>query len=540
MQGVVKMSANKPLHAYLTNEELHHLLPFGFIVLKQDSIVYANEKLKEYFSVTNMESYQLIIDDEVAHNVWKQRKVIHTIKYIEQNKYYCIYSPSVDNQGRMQCVTLIIIPFESFMEQVKQNTDYFPIMELIPLIADYSPDAVTYVLPDLNKTIHNKRWTTTFNKIKSEDKDAVNELNEILKNIINETVESRRSSVVNINIGKMRLSLQVTTKPIIISGKLYGCFQMIKNDEAFKYFEKKYEIAKKVIRNLEKTFTYTDIIGESFDLKLAINQAKLFSKMKVPILIKGEPGTGKEVFARAIHSDNKKNYLPFFRFDGRTDSTSLERLLIEILDESNVYNGTIYVKYVFDLNETILEKIMLCSKKTEITFIFSTDVIEMHKSHFYDWITKYIIYLPSLKDRKEDIPLIIKNYLEKMNEQYDLQLQTLDEEIIHLFNTYEWPKNIAELQNVMEYIGRIANPSTTVISTKMLPEYLNGEREETYELSNEKASLQTAMDEFEKKYIHNRLISNNYNKTKTAKELGISIRNLYYKMDKYNIDRGRS
>jgi transcriptional regulator with PAS, ATPase and Fis domain len=147
------------------------------------------------------------------------------------------------------------------------------------------------------------------------------------------------------------------------------------------------------------------------------------------------------------------------------------------------------------------------------------------------------IYIPPLRDRKEDIPLLVKSFIAKFNDEYGRNIVDISEEALRILQSHDWPGNVRELENTIGRAIIYMNINEKVIDTIHLPHFNKkkspvDDRVIAYE---EADSLESVLSKTEAEYIKKLYYKLDKNKTRTAKELGISIRSLYYKMEKYGI-----
>ncbi|WP_194287282.1 AAA-type ATPase lid domain-containing protein [Gracilibacillus oryzae] len=541
----------------ITSETIIKNFPFGLLILNgSKQIEEINEHAINYMGIDKNtpligESLSRFMSLDMVESVWQQRKVVFRTETLLNNgeKVFCTYSPILDKKGITIKTFIIIEEYDSFIEKVREQTDHYPMTELIPLIAEYSPDAVSFILPNFEKSYYNNKWNLLVEQMCKYEKNARTELNMVLAQIVKDTIKQRRKIIQVVTIGN-NLEIEITSKPIIISGKLYGCFQMIKDYKEVNKYKRQYQLATSIIRKLEKSYLMDDLVGESFEVIMAKKQAILYSNMNVPVFLKGEQGTGKELMARALHFDSKRKEYPFkiVRVNGKEEN--LEAILFGegsnsgILQE--VRKGTLFIDECMAFPKQILnriaERIENDTADDLFQLIVSTSNLDeaLPRSLFFDWISRYQVELPPLKKRKEDIELLTGHFIEQYNSRYKTNIHSIDKDLLTLFQQYDWPKNIAELESLIESAVLKADYSETVLRKELLPAHLFSELEKKEPTFSEGMELQQAIDSFEKDYIKTTLENNHFNKTKTAKQLGISIRSLYYKMDKYHMDRGSS
>ncbi|MFC4404267.1 helix-turn-helix domain-containing protein [Gracilibacillus xinjiangensis] len=551
------MSAKGNRIDYSLNENMLNNFPFGLIILNAEKkIEQINHHAIRYMRMeldgpVTGQALSDFISMDMVELVWQQRKVYYRMEKLVTNgeKVYFTYSPILDQKGLTIKTLITIEPYDTFIEKIREQTDYYPMTELIPLIAEYSPDAVSFVVPNSKKTYYNNKWNLLIERMCKHDEGAQDELEHILNRIVKDTIKQRRKIEQVVSMSS-NLEIEITSKPIIISGKLYGCFQMIRDDKELNKYKRQYRLATSVIRNLEKTYLFDDMIGNSFDLIMAKKQAKLYANMNVPIFLRGEQGTGKELMARALHYDTDRKEYPFkhLRIDGKEEN--LETFIFNDATSkgilSEVRGGTLFIEECTNFPKKILNRIVHeleeNSSGQSFQLIVSSSNLEdsLPRSTFYDWISRYQIVLPPLRERREDLALLVSCFMEQCNMKFKTNLQTIDGKMLELFGKYSWPKNISELKHIVELTAISAGITNKILTKDLLPEHFLANIEKKSSTYSGDLELQQALDSFERDYIENTLETNQYNKTKTAKKLGISIRNLYYKMDKYNIDRGSS
>jgi transcriptional regulator with PAS, ATPase and Fis domain len=147
------------------------------------------------------------------------------------------------------------------------------------------------------------------------------------------------------------------------------------------------------------------------------------------------------------------------------------------------------------------------------------------------------IHIPPLRKRKEDIEAISEHLIRKINQDYGRNVEGLTPQAIHYLASYDWPGNVRELENVLGRAIIFMQFSEVLIDTSHIPALAKGENvsQESSEAIPENQTLMEMLEGYEAKIIQKTLKKNKGNKTKTAKELGVSIRNLYYKMEKFHL-----
>lgn len=310
---------------------------------------------------------------------------------------------------------------------------------------------------------------------------------------------------------------------------------------------------------------FNGIIGKSNTMQSIFACLKKISKSNLSVLIRGESGTGKELVANAIHnlSDrSKNNFIPvncgalpetiieselFGHEKGSfTGAESLKKGYFEAADKGTVFLDEItettlatQVKLLRVLQEKQFFRVGgTAAVKSDCRIIAATnaDIVEAVKNGsfrhdlFYR-INEMTVYLPPLRERISDIPLLVKNFLTVFAKQNNKKLPTVSNNSWKILEKYRWPGNIRELENV---IKRAVVLSDEVIEPEHLPVELTtsgyDEQDRLGQNSDKNETLVQLVAKAEKKIIMAKLAENNNNITKTASMLGVSRRTLQRKL----------
>ncbi|HHT50360.1 MAG TPA: sigma-54-dependent transcriptional regulator [Eubacteriaceae bacterium] len=377
-----------------------------------------------------------------------------------------------------------------------------------------------------------------------------------------------------LKVGPKGRHVVVDIAPVFIRGKLRGSVGVIHDITDMQNLTRELEQAKQIIRNLEAKYTFDDIIGDHPSLLQSIERAKKVSNTPVSVLLRGESGTGKEIFAHAIHNASNRKNNQFIR----VNCASLQESLLNselfgyvegaftgavkggkkgLFEEAN--GGTIFLDEVGEISPNTQAKILRVLQEKEIIPVggnkpINIDVrviaatnIDLEKAveektfrkDLYYRLNVYPIHISELKERKSDIPLLCHHLIRKFNQEYGRNVYDISQEAIEALMNHNWPGNVRELENV---IGRaMINMKTGEknIEFRHLPILVTNKKDEINNsspvLPKGNLSLKDYLEEMEKDYIKALLDKNKNNKTKTAEELNISIRNLYYKLEKYQL-----
>lgn len=340
---------------------------------------------------------------------------------------------------------------------------------------------------------------------------------------------------------------KVSTKSIFLNNQLLGIFLRFSDEGC----ESSYE-----------STSLENIIGISNEInKIQILIRKL-ADSPTPVLITGETGTGKELVARAIHEQSKRKKYPFVAINcSGIPETLFESELFGYEEGSftgakkggkigkieMAQGGTLFLDELGEMPLSVQPKLLRVLQEYELERIGSTrkvnlniriiaatnqNLIEMVKKQtfredlFYR-ISVINIKLPPLRERSDDILPICLNFIDKLKEKLNTQLKQIDDDVKNLFNNYNWPGNIRELQNVIEYAANLCEEET--LTLKDLPEYLlsNIDKENIQQTKNKKQCEESRINELLDKYGYTL-----EGKKQVSEILGISLRTLYRKINR--------
>ncbi|MFA7573394.1 MAG: sigma 54-interacting transcriptional regulator [Lutispora sp.] len=378
-----------------------------------------------------------------------------------------------------------------------------------------------------------------------------------------------------LKVGPNRKEVLVNAAPIIVDGELIGSVGVLHDITEMNRLSEELRQAKQIIRKLEAKYTFDDIEGKDAELLNAIDKAKKAADTPATVLLIGESGTGKEIFAHAIHNSSERKYKQFVRVNcAAIPQTLLESELFGyeegaftgakkggkkgLFDEAN--GGTIFLDEIGEINVETQAKLLRVLQEKEIMKVGGIKPVNIDvrviaasnidienaikqgkfRKDLYYRINMFPIRIPTLKERKGDIGHLARFFLKKFNQEYGRNIEGINEDALQKLIEYKWPGNVRELENI---IGRaIINMKMTekTIQKRHLPKFdLGDERinipSETEFSEMETMTLEQLTDRIESEYIVHVLKLCDNNKTQAAKILKISLRNLYYKLEKHGI-----
>ena len=311
---------------------------------------------------------------------------------------------------------------------------------------------------------------------------------------------------------------------------------------------------------------FHNIVGKSESMQKIYTLIEAIAQTRATILIHGESGTGKRMIAHAIHKFNEKEReKPFVEVScGALTETLLESELFGhvkgaftgaikdkmgrfelaaggtiFLDEIDAFSPTLQVKLLRVLQEGEFERVGdTKTEKVDVRVIVATnqnlqDLIaqgKFRKDLFYR-LNIISIEIPPLRERKEDIPLLVNDFIGKHSKHISKKIEGLSEEAMSILMNYNWPGNVRELENVIE--RAIILCKGPVIIPADFPEFLNSSQGKL--LAEESLKLKDALKSPEKDLIIKALDSVDWNRNDAARVLDINRTTLYKKMQKYGL-----
>ena len=329
----------------------------------------------------------------------------------------------------------------------------------------------------------------------------------------------------------------------------------------------KTELTKRV-ENLEKQLdqkhSFDTIIGQSKVLKQAIDLAQKVSKTDTTVLLTGETGTGKEIFAQAIHQESNRSKKSFVAINcsafskdllesemfghkagAFTGATTNKMGLFE-----EAHNGTIFLDEIGEMALDLQAKLLRVlengefirvgeSKPTKVDVrIIAATHRDLHKEielgHFREdlfyRISVFQIHLPALRERISDIPLLTNYFVEIYSRKSNKKIKSVPKDFLELLQLHQWSGNIRELKNIIE---RSIILSDGELTTQNLPLEIQQQSLKGFQTKTLSAF---ELSSVEKLHIQKVMNYTNGNKTKTSELLGIALTTLYRKLSEYDIE----
>jgi two-component system NtrC family response regulator len=318
------------------------------------------------------------------------------------------------------------------------------------------------------------------------------------------------------------------------------------------------------ISQLEKKLnlhhSFSNILGKSLAVTDAVALAKKVARTNTTVLLLGETGTGKEIFAQAIHEESDRRNKPFVAVNCSSFSNDLLKSELfghvagaftgALKDRKGLFEeadgGTLFLDEIGEMNLDLQAKLLRVledgtfnrvgdsrNTKVNVRIIAATNKDlkqEAENNHFrldlFYRLAVFTIHLPPLRERREDIGILANYFLKEFSGKLNNKVKKMDDSFLKSLNNHLWKGNIRELRNVMERVVIIANGDT------LTPDLLQFD---FFSDNSEDAGSTLNLANIESQYIRKAMSQSKGNKTEASRLLGIGLSTLYRKIEDYNL-----
>jgi len=405
--------------------------------------------------------------------------------------------------------------------------------------------------------------------------------NSTLLSAINKQQSVHKEMQSYLNLKGKKITTMNTTFPIFHEGIVIGAVEIAKNltnvsnmSEQIIELQERLMKPEKPQKRSTVYYDFESILGQNKKLLEAIKMAKRAAMSNSSVLIEGETGTGKELFAQSVHSGSNRREKPFIAqncaafpesllesilfgtvkgsFTGALDKPGLFEQANRgtlLLDEINSMSITLQAKLLRVLQEGYIRRIggskdvivdVRIIATTNESLLELVEKGDFRKDLFYR-LNVINIKIPSLRERLDDVRLLSDYFIRLYNEKLGKDVWMMGKDVEELFLDYTWPGNIRELQNMIETAMNMVVDEHVI--TK---EHLAHKTDELAHRKSQDVLQQTTVDldkglnvyleDLEKQVIEELLVKYSHNVSKTAKALKISRQNLQYKLKKYALE----
>ncbi|PON00583.1 sigma-54-dependent Fis family transcriptional regulator [Bacillus halotolerans] len=416
-------------------------------------------------------------------------------------------------------------------------------------------------IEDMEKQdVLNKNLMDVFMFSKQQDSTLVQALQEgkTIKNVKQSYFNNKGQEITTIN----------HTYPIVQDGNIKGAVEIAKDVT---------KLERLIRENMHKkgnaTYTFDSILGTSPAIQDVIENAKRATRTSSSILLAGETGTGKELFAQSIHNGSDRSSGPFISQNCAALPDSLVESILfgtkkgaftGAVDQPGLFEqahgGTLLLDEINSLNLSLQAKLLRALQERKIRRIGSTkdtpidvriiatmnedpiDAIagERMRKDLYYRLSVVTLIIPPLRERKEDILLLASEFIQKNNHLFQMAVEHISEDVKQFFLSYDWPGNIRELEHMIEGAMNFMTDEQTITANHLPYQYRMkikpADISKTEPAGHQPAAdLKEKMESFEKYVIENILRKHSHNISKTAQELGISRQSLQYRLKKFSL-----
>ncbi|MEH7235148.1 sigma-54 interaction domain-containing protein [Bacillus sp. JJ1562] len=412
----------------------------------------------------------------------------------------------------------------------------------------------------------NKRLVDVFSFHKNEDSTLLQAIKngEPIKNAKQTYYNNRGQEITTIN----------NTIPIMYGRKRIGAMEIARDVTKLEKL-----LRENMNRKSDTHYTFDSIIGRSTTISEVVEASKRATRTSSSVLIIGDTGTGKELFAQSIHNGSSRSSAPFISqncaalpdnliegilfgtkkgaFTGAIDRPGLFEQAeggTLLLDEINSLNPALQAKLLRIIQEKTLRRVGdTKDKKVDVRILatMNEDPIDaisegrLRKDLYYR-LSVVTLFIPPLRNRKEDIRELAYTFVEKYNHLFGMNVTRINDQVLQILMQYDWPGNVRELEHIIEGALNVITYEDTISynhlpmhfrkKTNSKPEATKTESQLSIQLTDVQP-LDKYMEEAETLYLKQILQQFNFNITKSAEVLGMSRQNLQYRLKKYGIKK---
>ncbi|MDE5414891.1 sigma-54 interaction domain-containing protein [Alkalihalobacterium chitinilyticum] len=368
------------------------------------------------------------------------------------------------------------------------------------------------------------------------------------------------------------------TYPFLYNDKLEGAFEIAKDVTKIE------KLIRQNRQNQNTRYSFDSIIGTSTAIKEVIEDAKRVTRTPSSVLITGETGTGKEIFAQSIHNGSDRADQPFISqncaalpdsliegllfgtkrgsFTGAADHPGLFEQAhggTLLLDEINSLNPNLQAKLLRAIQEKTIRRVGDTKDRTIDVRIISTineDPINaiaegrLRKDLYYR-LSVVSLFIPPLRERLEDIEPLMKHFIDLYNYKFHMNVTGVANETLHQLYSYDWPGNVRELEHMVEAAMNLMLDEEEITMT-YLPRifqqrFLSQKQTQVVKVEapivndfqrKDRLPLKAYLDNIEEQYVNAALSEHDGNISRAAEALGLSRQNLQYRIRKFKNKQG--
>jgi len=556
-------------------EKILNSLIEGIIVVDSDeTIAFINDEAVDILGVDGEEAFGAPVRETIPntrlHIVLKTGKTeLNRIQYLEEKTIVTSRFPIVNAKGEVHAAMAVFRDITNVERMAEEVINHKEMEVLLTSIIDAIYDAISVADEKGKIVLVNKAYTriTGMSPDYVVGKMATVDIAE--GSSLHLEVARTRKPIYNarLKVGPNRKEVVVNVTPLFVKGQFQGSVGVIHDISEIERLARELEDTRRLLRYVKAKYTFDDIAGSSKLMQVAIDQARKVSTTRATVLLNGQSGTGKELFAHAIHNSSDRKDASFIS----VNCAALPESLLEselfgyvegaftgarrggkkgLLQEAD--KGTVFLDEVAKMSLSVQSKFLKFLQDKEIKPVGGNETVKLDvrviaatnvsleklvaEGNFlpdlYYRLNVVPIVIPALKEHPEDIPEVARLIVMRLNQEYGRVVTAIDPAVISIFKKHDWPGNVRELENV---IGR-AMISMELDEKVIKVTHIKGVFENHEKRSQlPEGKLSVLMDGYEREVIKAVLDKCSWNKTKASNELGISIRSLYYKLEKHGL-----
>ena len=423
--------------------------------------------------------------------------------------------------------------------------------------------------------------------IRGERTEDVYQMRDGSKNNVPEVIRTRKPKLNHRQYYTTRYGKDVdivsNNYPIVQNGQILGGFSVMEDWSRMDSLHKQILELQEKLRNhaasgkshtaskLTAKYTFDDIVHISQPMHRVVSRCKQVAKSDSSVMIYGETGTGKELLAQSIHNASRRKDGSFLAINcAAIPENLLESLLFGtekgaytgaerrpglfeqadggtlLLDEINSMNMGLQAKLLRVLQEGTVRRV---GGSTEIPVdvrVLSNTNIPPYQAMEENKLRRDLFYrlgvvnitIPPLRERKEDIPLLVKTFIMRCNEKLERNIRDADRQVLELFYAYDWPGNVRELQHAVEHAMNVLPDEYSMITAEYIPEHIGGSVQQNIpsKPAKQKDSLGSTIEGIEYNTICRVLKETGGNISESARILQMSRQKLQYRIKRHQID----
>ena len=500
---------------------------------------------------------------------WSKRRINNTLLLTS-------FSPVLDSDSKIKGALIVLQDLAEYEQIAQELESVKKLQQTLEIVLDLAYDGIIVVDEKGSVTMLNNALADF---LKVSDKEIINQpVKEVFPEAgLDKVLRAGFSDVADVQTVRSQRCI-ITRQPIIHEGRIIGAVGkvMYKELERLRHILVRLDMLEKQVsyykgeldRLTARNLCVDDIIGSSPVLEGVKKEAKKAAVTTSTVLLLGESGVGKDLFARAIHNESGRKG-PFIKINCAAIPENLLESELFGYEEGAftgakkggkpgkfelANSGTLFLDEIGDMPCYMQAKLLRVLQEKEFERVGGTKtmhidirIIAATNNDLYELIEKgkfrkdlfyrlsvIQITIPPLRDRRKDIVPIASYLIEKFNRLIGVHVTGISEETLKIFFQHSWPGNVRELENIIERALNLT--SEGVIETEHLPVYLFKEIEQTAgEEYGTKVKYREKLSQTEKQVILTALANAEGNRSKAARLLGISRTSFYEKLKRFNI-----